>query len=121
MSIHADGQRGHFICEQRQRCGVAFSQLSYAPGERLRDAVQFALHGSDNGGQPFVVHHEKFDFVHGELGVFLVGQQVKFFIIFFDPGSEGGLPIEKFEIADRGAKVAEALGETVFVEPRYEL
>ena len=70
MSVHAGGERGHFVGELRQRRGVAFGELADAAGEGLRDAVQFALHGGGNRGQPFVVHHERLDFVLGELRVF---------------------------------------------------
>ena len=60
----------HFVGELRQRGGVAFGELADAAGEGLRDAVQLALHGGGDGGQPFVVHHEGLDFVLGERGVF---------------------------------------------------
>ena len=53
----------------RQRRGVAFGELADAAGEGLRDAVQFALHGGGERGQPFVVHHQRLDLVLGELGV----------------------------------------------------
>lgn len=69
MSVHTGGERGHFVGELRQRGGVAFGQLADAPGERLRDAVKFALHGRDQRAQPFVLHHESLDFILGELRV----------------------------------------------------
>ena len=65
MFVHAGGERRHFAGELRQRAGVAFGQLADAPGERLRHAVQFALHRSGEGGQPFVVHDESLDLVLG--------------------------------------------------------
>ncbi len=45
VSVHAGGERGHFVGKLRQCCGVAFGQLSNAPGKRLRDVVEFPLHG----------------------------------------------------------------------------
>ena len=59
MFIHAGSERGHFISELRQRSGVAFGELADAAGERLRDAVQLALHGGGNRCQP--TEHLTFD------------------------------------------------------------
>ena len=61
---------GDFVGELRQRGGVAFGQLADAASERLRDAVQLALHIGGEGGQPFVVHDERLNLLHGELRVF---------------------------------------------------
>ena len=70
MFVHAGGECRHFVGELRQRSGVAFGELADAPGEGLRDAVQLALHGGGEGGQPFVVHDEGLDVGLGERGVF---------------------------------------------------
>ena len=58
-------------------------------GEGLGDAVQFALHGGGNGGQPFVVHDEGLDFVLGEGGVF--GVELGFQVVL--RGLEPGLGV----------------------------
>ena len=71
MFVHTGGERGDFAGKFRQRRGVAFGQLPDASGEGLRDAIQFGLHGSSECGQPFVVHHQRLDFVSSKLAVFL--------------------------------------------------
>jgi hypothetical protein len=70
MSVHLGGQGGHFISELWQWRGIAFGQLPYAPGKRLRDTIEFAMHGGGERGQPFVVDDECLDFVLGQLRVF---------------------------------------------------
>ena len=95
MSVHAGGERRHFVGELRQRGGVAFGELADAAGEGLRDAVELALHGGGNRGQPFVVHHERLDFVLGELGVFGVELGVEVFLRGFEPGLGVGLLVEQ--------------------------
>ena len=46
VPVHASGEIRHFIGQLWHRRGVAFGELSDAPGEGLRDAIQFALHMS---------------------------------------------------------------------------
>lgn len=70
VSVHAGRKRFHLGCDFGQRRGITFGQLADAAGERLRDAVQFDLHGGAYRGQPFVIHDELLDFVLGQLRVF---------------------------------------------------
>ena len=57
-----------------------FGELTDAAGEGLRDAVQLALHGGGECGQPFVVHDEGLDVGLGERGVFGVELGFQFFL-----------------------------------------
>ena len=105
MSVHAGGERRHFVGELRQRGGVAFGELADAAGEGLRDAVQFALHGGGDRGQPFVIHHEGLDFVLGERGVFGVELGFEVFLRGFEPGLGVGLLVEQVRRILRGPGV----------------
>ena len=95
MFVHAGGERRYFVDELRERAGIAVGELADAAGEGLRDAVEFALHGGGEGGEPFVVHDEGLDIVLAELAVF--GG---------DLGDEGGL-----RGLELGADVGFLLGE----------
>ena len=66
-----------FIDDLRQWGGVAVGEEADAAGEGLGDAVQLALHGGGNGGEPFIIDDEGLDLGLGELRVFLVGQQIE--------------------------------------------
>ena len=61
MFIYPGGESLHFAGELQQRGGVAFGELVDAAGEGLRYAVEFALHGGGQRGQPLVIHHEQLD------------------------------------------------------------
>ena len=61
----------------RQRGLVAFGQFLHALGERLADAVHLAVDGGVEGGEPFVVHHQRLDLGLGELGILGVGLGVE--------------------------------------------
>jgi hypothetical protein len=100
--VHFGGQFGHFIGELRQRGGVAFGELADAAGEGLRDAVQLALHGGGEGGQPFVVHHEGLMSVLGERGVF--GVELGFQVVLrgLEPGLGVGLLVEQRGVGFEG-------------------
>ena len=95
MFVHAGGERGDFVGELWQRRGVAFGELADAAGEGLRDAVEFALHGGGERGQPFVIHHERLDLVLGELGVLGVELGVEVFLRGFEPGFGVRLLVEQ--------------------------
>ena len=77
MLIHTVGQRRHFIDDLRQRGGVAVGELADAAGEGLGDAVQLALHGGGEAGQPFVVHHQGLDLGLAELWVVVVSEGIE--------------------------------------------
>ena len=100
--IHAASERGHFVGELRQRGGVAFGELADAASEGLRDAVEFALHGGGEGGQPFVVHDERLDFVLGELGVFGIELRIQLFLRGFEPGFGVRLLVEQGGVVFQG-------------------
>ena len=70
MSVNSGGQGSQFISELWQWRGIAFGQLPYTLGKRMRDTIEFALHGGGERGQPFVVDNERLDFVLGQLRVF---------------------------------------------------
>ena len=89
MLIDASRQVGHTGGELRQRCGVALGQLPNAAGERLRDAVQFALHAGGQGGQPLVIHHQRLDLLDAELWVLVVSQLVERRVGLLDLGPQG--------------------------------
>ena len=80
MAIHLGGEGGDFVSEQRQGHSVAFGELANAASEGLGDAVEFALDGGGEGGEPLVIHDEGLDFVLGELGVFRQGELVEGFL-----------------------------------------
>ena len=69
MSVHTGSQGFNILGDLRQWGGVALSQLTNPAGKRLRDPVQFGLHSSSQGSQPFVIHHERLDFVLGQLAI----------------------------------------------------
>lgn len=83
---------GEFEPSQRAAMGAV------AAGEGLRDAVEFALHGGGEGGQPFVVHHERLDAVLGKLGIFGVQFGVQVFLRGFEFGSGVRLLVEQFGV-----------------------
>jgi hypothetical protein len=68
VAIDTGGERLHFFRQPGQRCGVAFGQLPDAAGQRLADAIQFALDAGVQGAQPLVLHHQGLDLGRGELG-----------------------------------------------------
>ena len=69
MDVDAGGEGGDFALQLRERGRVAFGELADAAGEGLRHAVELALHGGGEGGQPLVLDDEGFEFVGGERGV----------------------------------------------------
>ena len=69
MSVHLGSQGFNVLGHLWHRRSVAFCQLLNAASERLRDPVQFGLHSSSQGSQPFVIHHERLDFVLGQLAI----------------------------------------------------
>ena len=102
MFVHAGGERRHFVGELRQRGGVAFGELADAPGEGLRHAVQLALQGGGEGGQPFVVHHEGLDVGLGERRVFGVEPGFEVFLSGLEAGLGIGLLVEQRGVGFEG-------------------
>ena len=61
MRVHPARQYLDLIAQRGQGRAVAFGQLADAPGQRLADAIQFALHAGGQRVQPFVLHHQRLD------------------------------------------------------------
>ena len=110
MFVHAGGERRHCVGELRQRGGVAFGELADAAGEGLRHAVQLALHGGGEGGQPFVVHDEGLDVGLGERGVF--GVELGFEVVLrgLEPGLGIGLLVEQRGVGFEGLAFVGVVG-----------
>jgi len=69
VSIHPGSQSFNILGDLWQWSGIAFGQLVDPASKRLRDPVEFGLHGVSQGGQPFVIHHQRFDFVLDQLAI----------------------------------------------------
>ena len=82
--------------------GVAFGEFADAASEGLRDAVELALHGGLDAGQPFVVHHKGLDFCLGERGVLGVELGFKIVLRGLEPGSGVGLLVEECGVGIEG-------------------
>ena len=76
MRRHLGGKVGHLAGQHRQRCLVPFGQFLDALGQRLADAIHFAVDVGVNGGEPFVLDDQRLDVGLAELGVLGVGKRV---------------------------------------------
>ena len=55
----------------RQRGFITFGQFLHSLGEGLADAVHLAVDGGIEGGQPFIFHYQRLDFLLGKFGIFI--------------------------------------------------
>ena len=73
MGVDLGGELLHLVHDLWERGGVAVGELADAADEGLGNAVEFALDGLTQSGEPFVIHDEGLDLGLAELRVFLVG------------------------------------------------
>jgi len=95
MPFNARGKCGHLINYRRQWRGIAFCQFADASGQRLRDAIQFALHAGRQSSHPLVIHNQRPDLRLCEFGVLLVCQFIESCILLSHSTLEFSLTLGK--------------------------